>query len=704
MKLRLLFLITLPVTLPLLACRTTRPELPVAPPSSAPVSAPAAPAPAAADPEPPSGGVDLSILDRSVSPCDDFYQFACGTWIKNAQIPADKPMWSRGFLSIAERNEKLLKDILEAAAAGRRDPQDPYADKVGDYYAACMDEAAIEASAPAELAEVLRRIDAVKDPAGLAEMVGKMHAGGAAPLFDFGSQQDFKDATLVIAGFSQGGLGLPDRDFYFRSDPKSKKILTNYQGHVARMLKLAGLSVPDRRAAKVVAFEKKLAQSHFTNVQMRDPKRIYNRVELAGLEKLAPRFPWRGFLAAVGRADITAITISTPDNFQSIGRLATQTPIDDLRSYLKWQLIHAQAGALSRAFVDESFAFDSENITGQKQLAVRWKRCATATDRALGQALGAAYVRRHFPGAAKARTSAMVGEVEQVFGKALDQLAWMDADTRQHAREKLGKIFNKVGYPDVWRNYDRLTVTRGSYLTNRMAAAAFETARDLAKIGKPVDRSEWQMSPPTVNAYYDPQLNEMVFPAGILQPPFFNLAAAAPVNYGAMGMVVGHELTHGFDDEGRQFDAEGNLKDWWAPAVGKEFEARARCLVKQYAGYVAVDDVKLNGELTLGENIADLGGLKTAYAAYRASLAGKPEPPPADGFTVDQQFFLGHAQAWCSKISDAFARTLAQTDPHAPAKQRVNGPLSNLPPFAAAFSCKEGSAMVKPPADRCTIW
>jgi putative endopeptidase len=371
---------------------------------------------------------------------------------------------------------------------------------------------------------------------------------------------------------------------------------------------------------------------------------------------------------------------------------------------LKWHFLDDHASALPKAFLAEKFAFSSENLTGQKELPVRWKRCARATDGALGEALGQSYVRLHFGGEGKARTSHVISALEDAFGKNLEQAAWMDADTRNKAFEKMRKIVNKVGYPDVWRKYDSMNVTRTSYLDNQIAASAFETKRDLDKIGKPVDRKEWGMSPPTVNAYYNAQLNEMVFPAGILQPPLFNPLASAAVNFGALGMIAGHELTHGFDDEGRQFDGDGNLKDWWSPTVSKAFEQRAQCLVKQYNGYIAVDDVHLNGELTLGENIADLGGIKNAFAAFRASLAGKPEPAPAQGFTANQQFFLGAAQAWCSKISDAFARTLAQSDPHSPARYRVNGPLSNLPEFAQAFQCKEGARMARPAAERCQIW
>jgi putative endopeptidase len=653
--------------------------------------------------EPGVGGVDLASLDRGVSPCDDFYQFACGGWLKTAQIPGDRPVWDRSFMSLEEENQQRLRQLLEADAAGQVDPRDAYADKVGTFFASCMDEAAIEKNGPAELKAELARIDKVKDVTTLASTLAQLHLTGTEALFDFSSQQDAKDATQVIGSISQGGLGLPDRDFYFRTDPKARAILAAYLGHVEKMLALAHVPRPAPRAKAIVALERRLAESHWTNVELRDPNRIFNRVELAGLEKLAPKFPWKSYFSALGLA-ASAINATTPKNVQAIGALVVDVPLDDWRAYLDWHLIASHASSLPKAFVDESFAFESQNLSGQKELPVRWKRCVGATDGALGEALGQSYVRRYFGGDAKQATSGLVDELERSFGGGLASLDWMDKATRASARAKLERIVNKIGYPDVWRRYDTLAVSRGSYLENQLAAAGFEARRELAKIGKPVDRKEWGMTPPTVNAYYNAQLNEMVFPAGVLQPPFFSPRAGAAVNHGALGMVVGHELTHGFDDEGRQFDGEGNLKEWWSPAVGDAFATRARCLVQQYNAYVAVDDVHVNGELTLGENIADLGGIKTAYAAYQAAAAAGHGAASAQGFTPDQQFFLGAAQIWCTKITDALARTIAQTDPHSPAKYRVNGPLSNLPAFARAFSCQDGSPMARPAAARCEVW
>jgi putative endopeptidase len=650
------------------------------------------------------GGVDVSLLDRRVDPCDDFYQFACGSWLATAKIPPDRPIWSRGFDTLAERNLLSLKETLEAAAAGRGDPQDADGDKLGAFYGACMDEPAIEKNGPAALAAELARLDRVKDARSLATALGELHLGGAQALFNFGSEQDAKDATQVIFTVAQGGLGLPDRDFYLRTDEHSRKILEAYQRHVGRMLALAGVEGSAGKSERVVALEKRLAGSHWTAVESRDPKLVFNRIDLVGLEKRAPRFPWKAYLAALGRDGLTTINVTTPKNVDAIGKLVTEVPMADWRAYLAWQFLDAHAGALPRSFVEEDFRFDGEFISGQKELAARWKRCVRATDRALGEALGRAFVRRHFTPAAKNMTVRMTSELERAFGQRLDGLPWMDAPTRTAAHGKLAKFVNKIGYPDVWRRYEKLTVSRDSHLANHLAAAVFETHRDLDKIGRPVDRKEWSLTPPTVNAGYEPQLNDIIFPAGILQPPFFDPRSTDAVNYGALGLLVGHEITHGFDDQGRQFDGDGNVRDWWSAGVGKEFTERAQCLVKQFGAYVAIDDVHVNGELTLGENIADLGGLQTAYAAYLASRAGRPAAPAVGGFDDHQQFFLGHAQAWCMKITDEFLRTITQSDPHAPDRLRVVGTLANMPEFAQAFHCKEGSPMVRPAATRCRVW
>jgi endothelin-converting enzyme/putative endopeptidase len=539
----------------------------------------------------------------------------------------------------------------------------------------------------------------------LAEQLGELHREGVGGAFDLSSGQDAKDATQVIGIVSQGGLSLPDRDYYVKTDPKDVEIQRAFRAHVEKMFALAG-EPPDRAAALAAAvygLEHDLATSHWTKVEGRDPKRTYNRVELVGLEKLAPRFDWRRYLAAVGHPNLTTFSTTTPQNLEKLNALLVEKPLDAWKAYLRWHLLEgvARARAMPRAFVEERFAFWSKNFTGAKELLPRWKHCVDLTGNALGEAIGQAFARRYFGEEGKAKSRELISSVEAAFGRNLDALSWMDAPTRRYAHEKLDRVMNKVGYPDRWRDYSSMKVDRSSFFRSVLGADAFEVNRDLEKIGKPVDRLEWGMPPQEVNAYYNWGLNEMVFPAGILQPPFFTKGAPDAFNFGAIGMVMGHELTHGFDDEGRQFDANGNLRDWWTPAVSQEFDRRAACISDQYDQYTAVDDVKVNGKLTLGENIADLGGVKLSHAAYRATHAASTEPNAA-GLTDDQVFFLAYAQSWCTLIRPELARHYARDDVHSPAKWRVNGPLSNLPAFQAAFSCPAGSPMVR--AQRCELW
>ncbi|HZZ86028.1 MAG TPA: M13 family metallopeptidase [Anaeromyxobacteraceae bacterium] len=665
-----------------------------------------APVPSAGPEQAAAPGVDPSIVDRAVSPCEDFYAYACGGWIKKTEIPADKPSWSRGFYELREKSLKALRQLAEDAAAGRADPQVRFADKVGAYYASCMDAPAVEAHGLADLKAEWARLDAVKDPASLVEALARLHREGVFALFGFGSQQDARDATQVIAVVEQGGLGLPDRDYYLSTDPKSQEILKLYRAHVGKMFALAGRAPTEaaRAADEVLAVERALAESHYTRTELRDPKRVYNRVDLAGLAKLAPQVDWRRYLEGIGHAGVTAINVTTPRNVEQVGRLVKATQPERWRAYLEWHLLSkaTQARAVPQAFVDERFAFSSAAFTGAKELEARWKRCVSLTDGALGEALGEAYVRRWFGAAGKSSTTRLVAELEQSMGRDLTGLAWMDPPTKAQAEAKLAKVFNKVGYPDKWRDYSGLEVQRGRWLANLLAGDAFEVNRQLDKVGKPLDRSEWYMSPPTVNAYYDPALNEMVFPAGILQPPFFTLGAPEPVNYGAIGVVVGHELTHGFDDEGRRYDAEGNLRDWWTPVVDQEFDRRAECVAKQYEAYEPLPGLHLNGHLTLGENIADLGGAKLSFASHRRALAASGGARDVDGFTPDQQFFLGFAQSWCQKSREQLVRMLVTVDPHSPPQFRVNGPLSNLPEFQQAWKCPAGARMVR--AERCEVW
>ncbi|HET8540055.1 MAG TPA: M13 family metallopeptidase [Anaeromyxobacter sp.] len=666
-----------------------------APPRTAPEDAPPPP-------------IDAAALDRGTSPCDDFFQFACGGWLAATEIPADRAYWHRGFVELEERNARQLRRLLDAAAAGKVDPADRFSDKLGAFWASCMDENAVDARGLAELRAEWARIDAIHDRQALADELARLHASGVQAPFPMYADQDARDATQVILNVVQGGLSLPDRDFYLTDDGKNPEIRRDFSAHLRRMLALAGL--PPARveadAAAVETMERALAETHWTRTEERDPARVYNRVDRAGLEELAPAFPWARFFANLGHPGLLTVNVTTPRFVERAGRLFETGDLEGWKAYLRWHLLDdmATARALPKELVEERFQFQARSFTGAKALLPRWKHCVRMADQALGFALGQAYVRRHFGPGGKDRTTRLVAEISRAMERDVEQLAWMDGATRARAREKISTLVNKVGYPDAWRDYAPMKVSRDSYFKNVLAAARYETNRQLDKVGRPLDRSEWFMSPPTVNAYYNPAMNEMVFPAGILQPPFFNEAAPEPVNYGAIGMVVGHELTHGFDDQGRKYDARGNLADWWTPEAAREFDRRAACVVRQYAGYESVPGVRLNGELTLGENIADLGGLKLAHAAMRAALEGREAPPAVEGFGVDQQFFVGFAQSWCAKYREENLRLRAVTDPHSPARYRVNGPLANLPEFAKAFRCAEGSPMVRPPQDRCEVW
>lgn len=651
--------------------------------------------------------IDEAALDRSTPPCDDFFQFACGGWIAHTEIPPDRSFWHRGFSVIRERNDRELRDILEAAAAGRMS-SDPFADKLGDFWASCMDEAAVEAHGLDDLRAEWARVDAVQDRAGLADAIARLHGAGVLDPFPMYADQDAKDATQVVLTISQGGLTLPDRDYYLSDQGKNPEIRRELSAYLRHMLGLAGLSPAEveAQASAVEGMERALAESEFTKTEMRDPLRTSNRVDRAGLEKLAPAIPWARFFADLGHPEVAAVKVTTPPFVEKAGQLFASAPLDAWKAYLRWHLLAemAEQRALPKAFVDERFRFESKAFTGAKEQRPRWRHCVDAANAGLGFALGRIYVRLHFGPEAKERTTRLVGEIERAMERDLGGLPWMDAATREKAEEKLAAVQNNVGYPERWRDYGPLKVERTSWFRNVLSAGRFEMNRQLSKVGKPLDRTEWFMTPPTVNAYNNPRMNEMVFPAGILQPPFFNRAAPETVNFGAIGMVVGHELTHGFDDQGRKFDAHGNLADWWTPAVSREFDRRATCVADQFAEYETAPGVKLNGRLTLGENIADLGGLKLAHAAMEAALAGSGEGPKVAGFTPEQQFFVGFAQSWCAKYREEDLRLRAVVDPHSPAKQRVNGPLSNLPSFAAAFQCAAGRPMVRPPDRRCEVW
>ena len=683
------------------ACKTAEPT--PTPPRAAP-----APAVTTAEPKPLPPGVDGAAMNAQASPCEDFYEYACGNWMKATEIPADRPRWSRGFDAIAARNEELLRDILSAAAEGKAPAGTPSTQLLGDFYGACMDEAQHESALPALKAE-LAKLTALKSGKDLAVAVGSLHARGVFPLFVLRANQDLRDATQVIGELDQGGLGLPDRDYYLKDDEKTKALRDAYVEHVKSVFVLLGETpeVAAKRAASVLEVETALARASMSRVERREPEKLYHRLERKGLKSTAPGLPWDAYFTAVGARDVQALNLTHPPFFQEVDRLVKTLQPAVWGSYLTWHLVSDAIQALPKRFQEEQFRFTSRHLTGAQEETPRWKRCVRYTDALLGEALAQPFIEKTFGQEGKATTQQMVVEVEKAFERNLDTLQWMDAATREQALKKVRKIVNKIGYPDRWRSYAGLKVDRGSFLVSAMNAAAFEQARQLAKIGKPVDKEEWLLSPPTVNAYYNPPYNEIVFPAGILQPPFFDRRATVPVNFGAMGMVVGHEITHGFDDEGRQFDAEGNLRVWWTESSDKAFRERVACVKNQYDAYTAVDELKVNGALTLGENVADLGGLKLAHAAMEAWLARDVEAAKqAQGyrFTPSQQLFLGYAQSWCAKYRNALARQHAVTDPHSPPYWRVNGPLSNLPAFREAFQCQEGAKMVRPAAQRCEVW
>jgi putative endopeptidase len=645
--------------------------------------------------------IDESALDKAIDPCEDFYEFACGGWIKKTEIPPDRPAWSRGFYEIDERNEKFLREILEKFAAGGDDPQDKDVKKLGDYYAACMDESKAENESMQTLEGLLKSIDTLKNVKQLPEKLAELHLQGSNAFFNFSSFQDFRDSTQMISAADQGGLGLPDRDYYLKNEGKMPEVRKLYREHVTNMLKLLG--VPAAKATKqadtILKFETSLAKASMSRVDRRDPMKIYHRMMRADLQKMTPRFAWTTYLDKLGYSDVQAINVLVPGFFTSLNQMFGSAKTDDIRTYLKWHLLEAATSTLGKKFVDERFRFTSKALNGTKELPPRWKRCVSATSGAMGEPLGRHFVTMTYGEAGKLESQKIVRNIEAAFEGDLKDVAWMDDNTRKEAAEKLHKLVNQIGYPDKWRNFGGLEVSRESYLKNALAAAVFNNQYDLNKIGKPADRTEWDMSPQTVNAYYSAENNKMVFPAGILQTPFFNVHSSLPANYGAMGMVVGHELTHGFDDEGKQFDANGNLRNWWTPNVEKEFNSRTDCLVKQYEGYVPLENLHLNGKLTLGENIADQGGIRLAYAAMKTA---QPKVAPVAGFNEDQQFFIGFAQSWCSKERPELARMKVTVDPHSPAHYRVIGPLSNFPKFADAFRCKAGSKMVRQNA--CTVW
>jgi endothelin-converting enzyme/putative endopeptidase len=647
-------------------------------------------------------GFDVGLVDKTVKPCNDFFQFACGGWLAKNPVPPEYAIWGR-FNELADRNQQTLKKILETAAAAKK--RDAIHQKIGDYYASCMDEAAAEAAGATPLAPELARIAQVQDVAGLAAEIARLQPQGVGVMFRFDSTPDFEDARNMIAEADQGGLGLPDRDYYTKEDDRSKKIREQYVEHMEKMFALAGDSTDKAKAeaAAVMQIETELAKASMTRVERRDPKKRANRMDRKQLVDLAPTFPWKEYLSAIGHGDLASLNVGSPQFFQGLDKQLQARDMDGWRSYLRWHVLNASAPMLSSAFVNEEFRFNGTILTGAQKLQPRWKRCVAATDRTLRDTLGRPYVEAVFGPQAKKRMNELVQGLQDAMKADLSSISWMDDETKARAQEKLAAFGRKIGYTDKWVDYSTVKVDRASWMANSTRAREFQSRRDLDKIGKPVDKTEWRMTPPTVNASYSPQRNEITFPAGILQPPFFDNALDDAPNYGGIGGVIGHEISHGFDDQGRQYDKDGNLKDWWSAESAKEFVRRASCVERQFSNYVTIEDVHVNGKLTLGENIGDLGGLKISHMAFVKAQEGK-KAAPIDGYTPDQRFFLGWAQVWCSNVRPEEARLRAATDPHAPSRFRVTGPLSNMPEFKTAFDCQDDAPMVRPAAEICTVW
>jgi putative endopeptidase len=669
---------------------------------------PAAPAPAAAPTTAPVArgrGIDPANLDTTCAACANFFQFANGGWLKRTTVPAAYASWG-SFNELGDRNEAVLRRIIEAAAAKPAAPAGSNDQKIGAYYRACMDSAAAERAGAAPIRPLLDRIAAIRTTADVRAALGPLERDAGLAPFGAGVAPDDKNSDSLLVAFGQGGLGLPDRDYYLKTDARSQQIRDRYVAHVARMLTLAGGTDSARAAADartVLALETKLAGASMTRVEQRDPNATYHKMTLAEFQRTTPGVDWTAYLAAVGAPRVATVNVRQPAFFRALDSLVTREPADAWKTYLRWRAVSSAAGALSSAFVNERFAFSS-TFTGAKEQQPRWKRCVGSTNGALGELVGQEYVKQTFTPESKARALAMVANLQAALGERIAGLTWMSDTTKRQAQAKLAAFTRKIGYPDKWTDYSALQVADGSHYANLRRAGRFQEARDWAKLGKAIDKGEWGMTPPTVNAYYNPSWNEIVFPAGILQPPFYDPEADDAVNYGAMGAVIGHEMTHGFDDQGRQYDARGNLRDWWTAGDAARYTAEADKVAAQFSAYTVVDSAThVNGRLTLGENIADLGGLTIAHAALQKANANK-RLQKIDGFTPDQRFFLGWAQVWRQLQRDEAARAQVAVDPHSPGLWRVNGPLSNMPEFQAAWGCKAGDAMVRPAAQRAQIW
>ena len=648
--------------------------------------------------------LDLTAMDRTADPCVDFYQYACGGWQKNNPIPGDEASWGV-FQKMAQDNQRVLWGILDRLATQTGD-RTVSQQKIGDAFAACTDDRLTQRLGATPLKPTLDLIDGMRTnkdlPAVLAAL--QLNSGDDGFLFSFGSAQDFADSSRVIAFASQGGLGMPDRDYYTKGDARSRELREKYVAHVTRMFQLLGEPAGDarRHADTVMSIETALARGSMTQVELRDSRKLFHPASERRLQSLTPAFDWRSFLARVGLPDNDRFNVNQPRFFQTLDFQLRQRKLDEIKTYLRWHAAHISAPFLSRPFVDENFQYFRRELRGVTAQAPLWKRCVTLVDSQIGEALGQEFVKDNFSPELKAKTLHMTTQIQAAMDGEIRGLDWMGPQTKARALEKLHGIVNKIGYPDRWRDYSALEIRRDDLLGNVQRGDAFEMRRQLARIGKPVDHSEWQMTPPTVNAYYDPQMNDINFPAGILQPPLFDARLDDAPNYGNTGGTIGHELTHGFDDDGRQFDARGNLKDWWTPKDAAEFEKRTTCLTDQYGQYIVVDDVHINSKLTLGEDLADFGGVVLALIAWKAEMAEHPAPQSIDGLTPEQRFFIGNAQWACSNDRPEQLRLLAATDPHSPGKYRVNGVVANFKEFEQAFACRPGQPMA--PVHRCHVW
>ncbi len=649
-------------------------------------------------------GAAFATLDKTADPCVDFYQYACGNWLKTAEIPADQSSWG-SFVELRERNSGIMRDILEKAAA-QTSSHDATTQKIGDYYGSCIDEKAVDAKGIAPLKLELDRIAAAKSKEDLIKAIARVHLIGPSPLFSFYSSSDLHSANDVIAYIDQGGLSLPDRDYYLKDDPKMAAARKSLQEYATQLFTLSGQ--PAQQAADaaqtVLRIETALAKDSMDRTARRDPKTRDHKMTREEAAALGPNFHLDEYFTALGASPFSSLNVSNPEFFKQVNTVLESESLDALRTYVSWHLLDNSAPWMSKPFVDANFKMQ-QALTGQSEIKPRWKRCVSATDDALGEVLGQRYVEETFGAEGKQRMLKMVDALEKSLDQDIHALPWMTEETKKQAKLKLDAIRNKIGYPDKWRDYSKLTIVRGDLMGNFLRANEFESKRQIAKIGKPLDRTEWGMTPPTVNAYYSPPRNEIVFPAGILQPPFFDKQADEATNFGGIGVVIGHELTHGFDDQGRKFDPQGNLRDWWTADDGKEFEKRAGCVADEYSNFVAVDDLKLNGKLTLGENTADNGGARVALMALQETIAADPSSKAAqtiDGFTPEQRFFLGFGRVWCEKRRPEFQRMLVSVDPHSPGRYRIRGVVQNMPEFQKAFGCKAGQPMVSENA--CRVW